>query len=132
MLSEIKLFQGIWEEIEEEFEKLRRRRVPRRVRRFDTERIYKDLMSLPPGSERKTKIPAFVKTYAIDLSGLSPKQVKKRIRSVLRAAVRRGILSEFHTFGDLIIIRRSELTEEEIRERMKKAEWWEEILEEEE
>lgn len=121
-----------WKEIEEEeIQRLRRRRIPMKIRRFDTKSVYNDIINqIPPGKTAKLDIVEFCKKYGIELTGLSEKLIKKRIRGILRAAIRKRILKEFHVFGKTIIVTRSEITAEELKEELEKPTWLEELEEE--
>ena len=120
----IEMFQGIWEDIDEFTEKLVRRRgrkpLAEKKKRWKTKEIYKSLMEIPPGAERKVKFSVFEKTFGEEgLAELPLKLRVKRLRSVLRRAMKYGIIERFSTFqisgGDyLIVVKRSEIPKEEL------------------
>ena len=126
------LRQEEWEKITEtEIERIerRRRRVAGRKRRWNTKKLYRDLLEIPPGEGRKMKIKSFIERYAIDLSGLSEKLIKKRLRGPINRAVKMGILSSRSVVGNLIIVYRSEIPKEELEERVAFEEEIEELEE---
>lgn len=133
----IEMFQGIWEDIDEFTEKIIRKRgrkaLGAKKKRWKTKEIYKSLMEIPPGAQKQVRFSVFEKTFGEEgLSELPLKLRVKRLRSVLRRAMKYGIIERFSTFqisgGDyMIVVKRSEIPKEELESILGLA-----ILEEEE
>ena len=124
-LPAIEMFQGIWEDVDESVENLlkkKRRAIGTRKRRWKTKELYKSLMEIPPGAQKQVKFSVLEKAFGDEgLFELPLKLRVKRLRSVLRRAIKYGILERFSTIqkskGDyLVIVKRSEIPKEELED----------------
>ena len=120
----IEMFQGIWEDIDEFTERIMKKRGRKvlgvKKKRWKTKEIYKSLMEIPPGAQKQVRYSVFEKMFGeAELSELPLKLRVKRLRSVLRRAIKYGIIERFSTIkiseGDyLIVVKRSETPKEEL------------------